>query len=142
VGQQGPTHIDYRGGVPVATKPWRWGLLAVLLLGLVLMHHVPGHPEHEAAHPAVAVSGLERGPGAAAPSCPCPADTPPAPALLHLCLAVAAAGVLVLVPLLRALQGPVAGAGAGGQAVRSVLGYLQPPPPVPRRLAALGVLRL
>ncbi|MFN2495107.1 MAG: hypothetical protein ABR608_04255 [Pseudonocardiaceae bacterium] len=129
--------------MPVAMRPWLWGLSAVLLLGLVLMHHAPGYQEHHDG-PAVAHSVLvSSGSEVADPSgCPCPADTrsPVVPDLLHLCLAVMVSAILLLAPLLLGLS-PSPPAGAPGQWVRSALDFLRPPPPVPRRLAALGVLR-
>lgn len=137
-----------------ASRSWLWGLLAMLLFGLVLMHHVPGHGGHDAE--SVAVPATAVGSGMAmidsrAVECPCPAVNHDAPlpdgsgepgttALLHLYLAVlAAVGGMLVVGLV--LRGTISHPGVSARQ-RSGLAYLRPPLPVPRRLAALCVLRL
>lgn len=140
-----------------ASRSWRWGLLAVLLFGLVLMHHAPSHGGHDSELAAVltaaAGSGVAMTDSAAAP-CPCPAMDHDAPlpggsgepgttTLLHLCLAVLAGlGGRLAAGLL--LRGSIShtGGNAGPAGRRIGLGHLRPPVPVPRRLAALCVLRL
>lgn len=136
------------------SRSWLWGLVAVLLFGLVLMHHAPSHGGHDpgpaaaAAGPALAMIDQP------APDCPCPAMDHNAPlpggggeagdtALLHLCLAVLAAlgGMLAAGFMVRGfLSHP--GGNAGSSGWRIGLEYLRPPIPVSRRLAALCVLRL
>ncbi|MFD4404450.1 hypothetical protein ACFWPH_16995 [Nocardia sp. NPDC058499] len=141
----------------------RWLLPAFLAVALLGMHHLPaaGEPaaaptqhellrsvEPEAGPPAPA--GTQSGP---APCCTAPSVLAPEPAhdspgdhgaghdLLHLCLAVltALAGiVLALFVVARGVIGysPVA-------VVPAVpLVWARPPPPLARRLASLGVLRL
>ena len=143
----------YGGGVRWRSRSWLWGLLAALLFGLVLMHHVPSHGGHDAGSvvvPAAAAGlGMTMTDGRAA-QCLCPAvdhDAPPpggsgepgTTTLLHLCLAVLAAlgGMLAVGLMLRGTTSHTIGSGW-----RIGLAYLRPPVPVPRRLAALCVLRL
>jgi hypothetical protein len=110
----------------------RWVLLAVLALGVALMHHVPTaqtQPQVAAtAHAAHAVH-------------PSPAEhSEPAPAsheLLHLCLAVAAGILVLLAPRLGLLgHAPIE-----ERRVRAPAEAVPLAPPVPRRLAELCVLR-
>ena len=147
----------YGGVVRWTSRSWLWGLLAALLFGLVLMHHVPSHGGHDpelAAVPTAAVgSGMAMTENHAA-QCPCPAAGHDAPlpggggesgttALLHLCLAVLAAlgGMLAAGLMLRGFLSQTGG-NAGSAGRRIGLEYLRPPIPVSRRLAALCVLRL
>lgn len=145
------------------SRSWLWGLLAVLLFGLVLMHHTPSHGGHDSESAATAAVGsgvvmAESG----VVDCPCPAVDHQAPlpggggetlpggggetdvtALLHLCLAVLAAlgGMVSAGFVLRWTISPVrAGALSFGRRIGSE--YLRSSVPVPRRLAALCVLRL
>lgn len=139
------------------SRSWLWGMLTVLLFGLVLMHHVPSHGGHDAelaAVPTVAAdSGVTVIEGRAA-DCPCPATDhdaalPGVPlpgggsALLHLCLAVLATlgGMLAAGLVLRGIISHT-GRDIGSAGRRVGVEYLRPPVPVPRRLAALCVLRL
>lgn len=137
------------------SRSWLWGLLTVLLFGLVLMHHTPSHSAHDAgvaSAPAAAdITSMSDSP---ASNCPCPATDhndslpggssgPGSTALLHLCLAVLAALGSILTAGL-ALRGTIAhiGRNIGLMGRWTGLEYLRPPVPVPRRLAALCVLRL
>lgn len=146
-------HDPYGGEVRWTSRSWLWGLLAALLLGLVLMHHVPSHGGHDAESAAVsaaaAASGMAMTDGPA--QCPCPAVDHNAPppsgsgepgttALLHLCMAILAAlgGMLAAGGMLRGTISRT----VGSPGRRFGVAYLRPPVPVPRRLAALCVLRL
>ena len=147
----------YCGAVRWTSRSWLWGLLAVLLLfGLVLMHHTPGHGGHDAelaADPLAATSVVAMTDSPAA-DCPCPATDhdsplpsgtggPGATALLHLCLAVLVAlGAMVAAGLLRHAIISHTGGNLGSAGRRIGLEHVRPPVPVPRRLAALCLLRL
>ncbi|MCI2421745.1 hypothetical protein MOQ72_30345 [Saccharopolyspora sp. K220] len=110
----------------------KWGLLVVLALCVVLMHHVPA--QHDQAHPPAAVATHSA--MAAEHSAPSPM---PDHGLLHLCLAIAAGFVLLLLPLLRRIASALAE--PSRLLMRTALEQLRPPTPVPRRLAVLCVLR-
>ncbi|MEV0697214.1 hypothetical protein AB0I53_04755 [Saccharopolyspora sp. NPDC050389] len=110
----------------------RWGLLIVLALGVVLMHHVPA--QHHQPHPPAAV--------AMHTAMPAEHNEPPAApdhGLLHLCLAIAAGFIALLLPLLRR----IASASAETPKPLAITAFtrFRPPTPVPRRLAVLCVLR-
>lgn len=137
------------------SRSWLWGVLTVLLFALVLMHHAPSHGGHDSG----LVSPSALGPVLAmvdqsGAACPCPAVDHDAPlpggsgesgstTLLHLCVAVLAAlvGTLAAGFLLRGSSSRADG-NAGSAGRRIGLPELRPPIPVPRRLAALCVLRL
>lgn len=136
------------------SRSWLWGLLAALLFSLVLMHHVPSHGGHDAGSVAVtaAAAGLDmtmtdgravERPGFAVDhDAPLPGGSgePGTTALLHLCLAVLAAlGGMLAVGLVQRETIYHTGGSAGW---RIGVANLRPPLPVPRRLAALCVLRL
>ncbi|SFS89312.1 hypothetical protein [Saccharopolyspora flava] len=109
----------------------RWALLLVLALGVVLMHHVPAqHEPHR--HPATAQVQLTSELTASD-------HDSPAHGLLHLCLAVAASFLALLAPRLRADLGVIAE--MPPPRFRRTLERARPPDPLPRRLAALCVLR-
>ncbi|MER7013581.1 hypothetical protein ABT324_19365 [Saccharopolyspora sp. NPDC000359] len=109
----------------------RWGLLLALALCVVVMHHVPA--QHEQSHPPEAAVVQT-----AATEHHEPPATPDHDAL-HLCLAIVAGFLLLLLPQLRRLLRIAAEL---PRALLVVLPVLVPPPlPVPRRLAALCVLR-
>lgn len=135
---------------------WRWGVVTLLMLGLVLMHHVPGHGPHEPASTAAATAAAAFDPAVSEShplDCPCPATDHQVPlpgggggldlsGLLHLCLAILAglggllaAGLMLrwVIPRMRLTTFP-------GRI--AAFEYLRPPNPLPRHLAALGVLRL
>lgn len=143
----------YGGQVRWTSRSWLWGLLAVLLFGLVLMHHAPSHGGHDPELAAVTAPAMAMTVNQAV-QCPCPAMDHDAPrpggggesgatALLHLCLAVLAAlgGMLAAGLTLRGFLSQ-AGGNAGSSGRRIGLEYLRPPVPVSRRLATLCVLRL
>lgn len=147
-------------------------MYAMLLLGLVLMHHAPddgrhgpvqnhgrhnhgalhhGAPDHGALLQAAPMTTAATGNlttvahiAAAEPEANLPSPHGGQPThgladLLHLCLATLAAAVALGVSLLLTMRrGPT----AAPRPARRILDHLQPPPPVPRRLAALSVLRL
>lgn len=157
-----PGGLRWRGPNPYGdemrwtSRSWLWGLLAVVLFALVLMHHAPSHGGHDSE--LTAVTTLAAGSGAAmtdggTAECPCPAmeheaplpggsDEPRTSALLHLCVAVIAAlgGMLAAGLLLRRSLSHVDG-NAGFPGRRIGLEFLRPSVPVSRRLAALCVLR-
>lgn len=141
----------YGGGVRRTSRSWLWGLLAALLFGLVLMHHTPSHGGHDPEFVSAAAAGSA--PALIKADCPClgPDHGAAMPGgggesgnvLLHLCLAVLAALVGQLVAgLVRRWTVSTAGASNGSGGRRAGLEYLRPLLPVPRRLAALCVLRL
>ncbi|WP_148272033.1 hypothetical protein [Saccharopolyspora spinosa] len=111
----------------------RWGLLVVLALGVVLMHHVPA--QHHESHPPAAVAmhhaGMPAGHG----------EPPAAPdhGLLHLCLAIAAGFIALLLPLLHRIASALAE--SPKPLAITAFTHFRPPTPVPRRLAVLCVLR-
>ncbi|WP_406690427.1 DUF6153 family protein [Saccharopolyspora sp. ID03-671] len=109
----------------------RWVLLLALALGVVLMHHVPAqHDSHHSQHTATAqvqVAASEHDDGSHEHD------------LLHLCLAVAASFLALLAPRLRADLGVIAE--MPPPRFRRTLERARPPDPLPRRLAALCVLR-
>lgn len=120
------------GVVQARSRLVRWGLLVVLALGVVLMHHVPA--QHDQPHPSAAVAmhsatPTEHGEPPAAPD----------HGLLHLCLAIAAGFIALLLPLLRR----IASASAENPKPLAITAFtrFRPPTPVPRRLAVLCVLR-
>ncbi|GAA4617516.1 hypothetical protein [Saccharopolyspora hordei] len=135
--------------------PLRWVLLLVLALGVVLMHHVPAQA-HEPAPVAAAAHAVGHSPAAAhaVGHSPVTAHTDHAPvaqvehhghpaspghAALHLCLAIVVGFLVLLLPRLRRAARAVAGP---PRALVAAPPALAPPPiPVPRRLAALCVLR-
>ncbi|MEV0053404.1 hypothetical protein AB0H34_23245 [Saccharopolyspora shandongensis] len=110
----------------------RWGLLVVLALGVVLMHHVPA--QHHQSHPSAAMATHS--------AMPTEHSEPPAApdhGLLHLCLAIAAGFIALLLPLLHR----IASASAENPKPIAIRAFtlFRPPTPVPRRLAVLCVLR-
>ncbi|KAA5838136.1 hypothetical protein ABT337_05440 [Saccharopolyspora hirsuta] len=109
----------------------RWGLLLALALCVVVMHHVPA--QHEQSHPpetaVVQTAAAEHHHPPAAPD----------HGALHLCLAIVVGFLLLLLPQLRRI---LRAAAELPRNLAVVLPVLVPPPlPVPRRLAALCVLR-
>ena len=139
----------------------RWILLALLALGVVCMHHAPLAHEHahgfmatpmppvvSAAHQASAGSGQHTAdPGQATavltPLAPMAAghDSAAGHEWLHMCLAIlVAAATLLAYLVLRTMVLPAPGSTAS--AIRVGTERFPPPEPVPRRLAALCVLRL
>lgn len=107
------------------TGALRWALLPALALGLLLMHHVPAQhaPQHSAvAHAQAAVSDA----------------TPDGHDVLHLFLAIAAS---FLAPLAPHAPGVFGTAEMFIPRFRRTLERARPPDPLPRRLAALRVLR-
>lgn len=125
--------------------PLRWVLLLVLALGVVLMHHVPAQA-HEPAPVAAAAHAVGHSPVTAhtdhAPVAQVEHHGHPASpghAALHLCLAIVVGFLVLLLPRLRRAARAVAGP---PRALVAAPPALAPPPvPVPRRLAALCVLR-
>ncbi|MCX2729369.1 hypothetical protein OOZ19_03880 [Saccharopolyspora sp. NFXS83] len=126
---------------------FRWVPLILLVLGVVVMHHVPAH---SAAHRAPSTAHAASGAGLAehemtaaslgAPVAVAGAPSMPAHDPLHLCLAILAGLALLLLPLLGNAIRPVPVlAGSAAVPVRS---RPRAPPSVPRRLAELCVLRL
>ncbi|MBB5157672.1 hypothetical protein [Saccharopolyspora phatthalungensis] len=117
----------------IRSELMRWGLLVVLALCVVLMHHVPA--QHDHAHHAPAAVAT-----AAMPT-PDHGEPPPAPdhGLLHLCLAIIAGFFALLLPFLRRIASGFAE--LPGLLARTALDRFRPPTPVPRRLAVLCVLR-
>ncbi|WP_143121719.1 hypothetical protein [Saccharopolyspora antimicrobica] len=109
----------------------RWGLLLVLAFCVVLMHHVPAQ-QHEPAHQSAAAVQT-----AAVEHHEPPADS--GHGALHLCLAIIAGFLVLLLPQLRRALRAAAELPRGLAVALPVL--LPPPLPVPRRLAALCVLR-
>ncbi|MEU6264480.1 hypothetical protein [Saccharopolyspora shandongensis] len=113
----------------------RWGLLVVLALGVVLMHHVPAqHHQSHQSHPSAAMATHS--------AMPTEHSEPPAApdhGLLHLCLAIAAGFIALLLPLLHR----IASASAENPKPVAIRAFtlFRPPTPVPRRLAVLCVLR-
>ena len=138
------------------SRSWLWGLLAVLLFGLVLMHHAPSHGGHDAelASAPTAATDVAAMTHSPASDCPCPPSDHDSPlpsgpggsrftALLHLCLAVLVAlGAMVAAGLLRRAVISHSGENLGSTRQRIGVEHLRSPVPVPRRLAALCVLRL
>ncbi|WP_190823231.1 hypothetical protein [Saccharopolyspora pogona] len=109
----------------------RWGILVVLALGVVLMHHVPA--QHHESPPAAAAmhAGM-----------PAEHSEPPAApdhGLLHLCLAIAAGFIALLLPLLHRIASALAE--TPKPLAITAFTRFRPPTPVPRRLAMLCVLR-
>jgi hypothetical protein len=139
-----------------AARSWLWSLVALVLFGLVLMHHTVGYPRQhaESIPPPAAATGPAVAMGeqqVANCSCPGPDHGAPVPGdngqshsteLLHLCLAILAAlgGLLAVGLRLRWTVFPASGGAAPGQPAGPET--LRPALPVPRRLAVLGVLRL
>lgn len=125
-----------------------WGTVAALLLGLIAMHHAPSHGGH-VGHRGVAASQVTTAGDMA--GCDCPPDPASSPGggssslelLLHLCQAVLGAGVALLVArlLLRVLRF-LPGAPRRPSVTAARVARAPPPTPVPRRLAALCVLRI
>lgn len=146
----------YRGAV----RKWRvlcwWGLLAVLVLSVVVMHHAPMHGTSKTAAPASTAAAVPASPGTPhSPHGHNPNEPQIAPAtatgqehlqapsghgLLHLCLAILA-GLALLLVAAKGILLPAPPARAGPR-MPTALGWLAPPVPVPRRLATLCVLRL
>ncbi|MEB3371231.1 hypothetical protein [Saccharopolyspora mangrovi] len=113
------------------TGALRFALLLALALGVVLMHHVPAqHDAHHPQHSAAAHAQVEISDDSAAPD---------GHGALHLCLAVAASFLALLAPRLRLLLGTIAEMLL--PRLRRTLERARPPDPLPRRLAALCVLR-
>lgn len=127
-----------------SVRRFRWVPLILLVLGVVLMHHVPAH---SASHhgPSAAHTSVDAGPGEhnmAAEAARAVIEAPPMPAHdpLHLCLAILAGLAVLLLPLLgNTIRHAPSPAGAAAIPVRS---RPRAPPSVPRRLAELCVLRL
>ncbi|QIZ33665.1 hypothetical protein [Saccharopolyspora sp. ASAGF58] len=130
----------------------RWGLLVVLALGVVLMHHMPAqhHESHPPAAPAAAAmhAGMptehSEPPAAAAMHAGMPTERRELPAapdhgLLHLCLAIAAGFIALLLPVLHRIASALAG--TPKPLAITAFTRFRPPTPVPRRLAMLCVLR-
>ncbi|MER5390484.1 hypothetical protein [Saccharopolyspora sp. NPDC002686] len=115
----------------------RWGLLLVLAFCVVLMHHVPAQ-QHEQTHAPQPPAAVAMHAGAAEHH-EQPAPAPDDHGALHLCLAIML-GFLVL--LLPQLSRAIRAAAVLPRYLTAALPALLPPPlPVPRRLAALCVLR-
>ncbi len=146
----------YRGAVRKwAVLGW-WGLLAVLVLSVVVMHHAPMHGTTTTPAPASTSAPVSAGPGTpqtphghdpdeprAAPETATGHKHLQAPSdhgMLHLCLAVFA-GLALFLAAAKGLLLPALPPRAGPR-MRTALGWLAPPVPVPRRLARLCVLRL
>ncbi|MGH3937078.1 MAG: hypothetical protein ACRDTG_00350 [Pseudonocardiaceae bacterium] len=131
-----------------------WGLLTLLLFGLVLMHHTPGYGGHDLERAAVTTPVTDSGMAmidnhAMAHDAPLSSDGGESgtgesgtTALLHLCLAVLAVlgGMLTAGLLPRGSLSHITIADSSGR--RIGLEYLRPLVPVSHRLAALCVLRL
>lgn len=112
------------------TGAFRWALLVAIALGVVLMHHVPAqHDAHHAQHTAGVHVQVETSDDAA----------PGGHDALHLCLAVMATFLVLLAPRLRLTV--VVTAEMLLPRNRRTLQRARPPDPLPRRLAALCVLR-
>jgi len=114
----------------VRTGAFRWALLVALALGVVLMHHVPAqHDAHHAPH----TVGVHAQVNASDDAAPAGHDA------LHLCLAVAASFLVLLASRLRLAV--LVTAEMLIPRIRRTLQRARPPDPLPRRLAALCVLR-
>ena len=126
------------------TGALRWTLLLVLALGVLLMHHVPTQhapTHHVSAQPVPAQHDshqVQRSVSAHAQVDS--SDTAPdGHGVLHLCLALAVTFLALLAPRLgRAVGAPVE---VSLPRLRRTLERARPPDPLPRRLAALCVLR-
>lgn len=116
----------------VRSELMRWGLLVVLALCVVLMHHVPA--EHDQAHPVAAVATH-----AAMTTEHDESPVAPGHGLLHLCLAIVVGFLAFAIPLFRRILS--ASADLPIRLVLASLDRFRPPTPVPRRLAVLCVLR-
>ena len=124
-----------------------WGVRAACLLaalGLVLMHHVIGAHQHQAADPPAPVGAASAVQPSAAPTALLHVhhgDGDDAAAMLEdVCLGLLAASVvLIAVMVFLGVPRPGAGAGAGRRIPRDVPAR---GPPLPRRLSQLQVLRV
>lgn len=111
------------------TRALRWTLLLVLTLGVLLMHHVPAqHDSHHAQHAVAAHAQVDS-----------PDSAPDGHGALHLCLAIAASFLALVAPRLRLVIGTPSD--MSFPRLRRTLERARPPDPLPRRLAALCVLR-
>lgn len=111
------------------TGALRWILLLVLALGVLLMHHVPTqHDSHPTQHAVAAHAQADS-----------PDSAPDGHDALHLCLAIAASFLALVAPRLRLLIGTPSEMSL--PRLRRTLEQARPPDPLPRRLAALCVLR-
>ncbi|MFR9732040.1 hypothetical protein ACL03H_22675 [Saccharopolyspora sp. MS10] len=124
----------------------RWGLLVLLVLGVVLMHHVPGQHSGTGAPPPPSATSAELtatasdggGEGHHAPELGGMSASSPHP-LLHLCLAILIGFAAFL--LARTWRDRGARAPRPGPGARARPRWTRPPTPTARRLAALCVLR-
>lgn len=135
------------GGMGVRPGFLRWGLLVALLLGVVLMHHIPYQHDRPHAEPPSAVTAELPLPSATSDDgCDCHhasehsgAPTPSPHDLLHLCLAILIGFAAFFLARVRCRRGT---ATPGPGSLLAVPGArTRPPVPVARRLAALCVLR-
>ena len=131
------------------TGALRWTLLLVLALGVLLMHHVPTQhvpTQHAPAHhvsaqpvPAQHDSHQVQRSVSAHAQVDSSDTAPDGHGVLHLCLALAVTFLALLAPRLgRAVGAPVE---VSLPRLRRTLERARPPDPLPRRLAALCVLR-
>lgn len=135
----------------------RWSLLALLVLGVVFMHHAPvGHSAMSApASAAVSVSHHAHAmkPGESVPAADTTAETVVTAStavdaahvaghdVLHMCLAIlVAAAALLAFLVLRLWMRPAEV--LARSVIRAGIERFPPPVPVPRKLAALCVFRL
>lgn len=136
--------------MPMRSLVGRWTLLALLVLGVVCMHHAPvahaiahapasavvsaGHQDHAMKQDVLAVNV------AAATNVAVGDVYADGHAMLHLCLAILVAAATLLAVLGLGLRRPSAAIQV--RRLQAGIGRFPPPVPVPRRLAALCVFRL
>lgn len=138
------TRPGYRRGMHVRSGIARWGLLVVLTLGVVLMHHAPGQhglhsPPPHSATASTAVSTAEQGrerPHSAEHG-DMPASSPHQ--LLHLCLAILLGFATFLFFWRR--RRPATLASHSRRWLSLWPQGARPPVPLARRLAVLCVMR-
>lgn len=142
-------------GVGFSARRFGWVPLILLVLGVVVMHHVPahsaGHRAPSTAHTAIGSGSLDQSTAAlgspehqttaalGSPEHRLGVPAMPAHDPLHLCLAILAGLTMLLLPLLGTVIRPVQV--VAGSAAVPVRGRPRAPPSVPRRLALLCVLR-
>lgn len=120
-----------------------WGMVILVLLGLITMHHVPSHGDHSAGGPG-AYSAAMTLDGSAPSDYPRPDGGSSAlDELLAVCLAILAVGVTLLATWLAVRPWRLATNVTQRPWFAPTRTARAPPStPVPRRLAALCVLRI
>lgn len=120
----------------------RWLLPAFLAVALLGMHHLPAAaPAPQGPLPSVAAETSAPAALAPEPAHDGPGEHGAGHELLHLCLAVLTALAGLVLALFVVVRG-VTGYAPNVVLPHAPLGWARPPPPLARRLAALGVLRL